>query len=246
MRLASTIEPSLQQQQHFRGCPHFGHVAVAAAFSEIDIFGNVHFQKCTFSKCTFFKVYIFQNVHFEDVASAAAEGFFSKRWIADNLFNISEEEFLRNQREIAYDKIMLAQFDVLDADAGTGGGGGAGGLGGGDLLGLGGDTGGDDLGDALAGIRAEHASRVGEEGLPALLGDADHVRDHAPGQRLGDGRHELDGPGQRERDRPGRGNPLGHDLGERQRTELAADGHGAGHGQRDRHEHGSADRPQPD
>ena len=85
-----------------------------------------------------------------DVASAAAEGFFSKRWIADNLFNISEEEFLRNQREIAYDKIMLAQFDVLDADAGTGGGAG-GGLGGGDLLGLGGDTGGDDLGDDLGG-----------------------------------------------------------------------------------------------
>ncbi len=90
-----------------------------------------------------------------DVASAAAEGFFSKRWIADNLFNISEEEFLRNQREIAYDKIMLAQFDVLDADAGTGGGGGAGGLGGGDLLGLGDDTGGDDLGDALGGDEAE-------------------------------------------------------------------------------------------
>ena len=90
-----------------------------------------------------------------DVASAAAEGFFSKRWIADNLFNISEEEFLRNQREIAYDKIMLAQFDVLDADAGTGGAGGAGGLGGDDLLGLGGDTGGDDLGDALGGDDAE-------------------------------------------------------------------------------------------
>ena len=89
-----------------------------------------------------------------DVASAAAEGFFSKRWIADNLFNISEEEFLRNQREIAYDKIMLAQFDVLDADAGTGGGTG-GGLGGGDLLGLGGDTEGDDLGAALGGDEAE-------------------------------------------------------------------------------------------
>jgi hypothetical protein len=83
-----------------------------------------------------------------DVASAASEGFFSKRWIANNLFNISEEEFLRNQREIAYDKIMLAQFDVLDADAGSGGSGG--GLGG-DLLGTGDALGDDDLGDALAG-----------------------------------------------------------------------------------------------
>ena len=45
---------------------------------------------------------------------AAAEGFFSKRWIADNLFNISEEEFLRNQTEFAYDKIKQAEFDVLD------------------------------------------------------------------------------------------------------------------------------------
>ena len=65
-----------------------------------------------------------------DVASAAAEGFFSKRWIAKNLFNVSEEEFLRNQREIAYDKIMLAQFDALDGEAGdlAAGGGGLGGL----------------------------------------------------------------------------------------------------------------------
>jgi len=85
-----------------------------------------------------------------DVASAAAEGFFSKRWIAKNLFNVSEEEFLRNQREISYDKIMLAQYDALDGDAGGGGG-----LGGGDLLGMGGDTGedslGGDLGDPLGG-----------------------------------------------------------------------------------------------
>lgn len=76
-----------------------------------------------------------------DVASAAAEGFFSKRWIAKNLFNVSEEEFLRNQREIAYDKIMLAQYDALDGDAGGGdlGGAGMGGL-------LGTDEEGDDLG----------------------------------------------------------------------------------------------------
>ena len=68
-----------------------------------------------------------------DVASAAADGFFSKRWIAKNLFNVSEEEFLRNQREISYDKIMMAQYDTLDGDAGTGGLGGGGGMG--DLLG---------------------------------------------------------------------------------------------------------------
>ena len=65
-----------------------------------------------------------------DVASAAADGFFSKRWIAKNLFNVSEEEFLRNQREISYDKIMTAQYDTLDGDAGASDLGGGGGLGG--------------------------------------------------------------------------------------------------------------------
>jgi len=64
-----------------------------------------------------------------DVASAAADGFFSKRWIAKNLFNVSEEEFLRNQREISYDKIMTAQYDTLDGDAGASDLGGGGGLG---------------------------------------------------------------------------------------------------------------------
>jgi hypothetical protein len=74
-----------------------------------------------------------------DVAGAASDGFFSKRWIATNLFNISEEEFLRNQREMAYDKLMQAEFDVLDGESGEGDlGGGLGGLGGG-MDDLGGD-----------------------------------------------------------------------------------------------------------
>jgi hypothetical protein len=75
-----------------------------------------------------------------DVASAAAEGFFSKRWIAENLFAISEEEFLRNQREMFHDRLITAQMDqsAEAADMGGGGGGGAA-----DLLG---DEGGDDAG----------------------------------------------------------------------------------------------------
>ena len=75
-----------------------------------------------------------------DVASAAAEGFFSKRWIAENLFAISEEEFLRNQREMFYDRMITAQLDQ-SAEATDLGGGAGGGLG--DLLG---DEGGDDAG----------------------------------------------------------------------------------------------------
>ena len=80
-----------------------------------------------------------------DVASAAAEGFFSKRWIAENLFAISEEEFLRNQREMFHDRIVTSELDqsAEATEAGAGGLGGGGGME--DLLG---DEGGDleDLG----------------------------------------------------------------------------------------------------
>tara|TARA_A100001515_G_scaffold108657_1_gene89566 strand:+ start:279 stop:2246 length:1968 start_codon:yes stop_codon:yes gene_type:complete len=67
-----------------------------------------------------------------DVASAAAEGFFSKRWIAENLFSISEEEFLRNQREMFYDRMITAEMDQSAEATDTGLGGGGGGLLGGD------------------------------------------------------------------------------------------------------------------
>jgi hypothetical protein len=65
-----------------------------------------------------------------DVASAAAEGFFSKRWIATNLFNISEEEFIRNQRELFHDRLVQAELDqsaeAIGPEGGLGGGGGGG------------------------------------------------------------------------------------------------------------------------
>jgi len=60
------------------------------------------------------------------VAAQAAEGFFSKRWLARNLFNISEEEFLRNQRELFYDMNFtqaMAQGEMAAAGGGGMGGG---------------------------------------------------------------------------------------------------------------------------
>ena len=39
-----------------------------------------------------------------DIAGAATEGFFSKRWISENILGMSDEEFLRNQREMFYDR----------------------------------------------------------------------------------------------------------------------------------------------
>ena len=73
-----------------------------------------------------------------EVASAATEGYFSKRWVAKKIFGLSDEEFLRNQREMFFDFKFKAAVEKAgseqeaaagDADA-FGGGMDAGGLGG--------------------------------------------------------------------------------------------------------------------
>ena len=89
-----------------------------------------------------------------DIAGAATEGFFSKRWVATNLLGMSDEEFLRMQRETYQDKKHEAFLEkavedaTAEAEADAGGGEGEEG---GDLGGdLGGDMGGD-LGGDLGG-----------------------------------------------------------------------------------------------
>jgi len=77
-----------------------------------------------------------------EVASQAKEGFFSKRWISENIFNLSEVEFKKIQREIFYDK----QFEAsLEAAGGASASAGAeasalGGAAGGETPELGGGT----------------------------------------------------------------------------------------------------------
>lgn len=56
-----------------------------------------------------------------DVASAATEGFFSKRWIGEKIFNMSEEDILRNQREMYYDAWMSQQLGSIEEGEGLGG-----------------------------------------------------------------------------------------------------------------------------
>jgi len=121
------------------------------------------------------------------VAAQAAEGFFSKRWIARNLFDLSEEEFLRNQRELYYDKYFSQSIEMLGQDAMAAGGGGA--VGGGDLGALGGeelaaDPGmGEDLG-APADDAAAAAPDAGAEAPPTTPeGDTDTSLLAAPGKR---------------------------------------------------------------
>ena len=43
-----------------------------------------------------------------DIAGAATEGYFSRQWVAKNIFNLTDDEFVRNQREMFYDR----KFDV--------------------------------------------------------------------------------------------------------------------------------------
>ena len=87
-----------------------------------------------------------------EIAGGATENFFSRRWIAQNLFNLSEEEFVRNQREMFHDRKYEAELAAAAEEAGeeaaASGMGGLGGDLGGDLEGdLGGDLEGDLGGD---------------------------------------------------------------------------------------------------
>ena len=119
------------------------------------------------------------------VAGAATEGFFSRRWVAEHLFNMSHEEFVRNQREIFYDRKFDAQLaavaEAMQEEAAGAGLDAGGDLGGGDDLGgdLGDDLGGDDLGgDDLGGGDADTAVEepdLGDIGDDPLLA--------APGRR---------------------------------------------------------------
>jgi hypothetical protein len=49
-----------------------------------------------------------------DVAASATEGYFSRRWVSENIFSLSEDEIVRNQREMFFDK----KFEIsLEATA---------------------------------------------------------------------------------------------------------------------------------
>ena len=108
------------------------------------------------------------------VAGNATDGYFSKRWVAENLFGLSDEEFVRMQREMFYDKKLAASLEAAGKpaeDAAPSGGGGLDDLGGGDL---GGDTGGDDFGggsdfgaDLAGGMEDAAATDAGGEAAAA-------------------------------------------------------------------------------
>ena len=99
-----------------------------------------------------------------DIAASATEGYFSRRWVTEHIFGMSNEEFVRNQREIYYDRKYDASLQQVAEAAATGETAGA----------LGGDVGGDlggDLGDDLALDDVGVDAGGGAEEMPA--GDAD-------------------------------------------------------------------------
>lgn len=111
-----------------------------------------------------------------DVASAATDGFFSKRWVAVNIFGLTDEEFLRNQREMFYDRKFEAALDMesegLDAEGGGGG------------LDLGGeDLGGDGDLDLGADAGAEGEMDLGGDEELGAEGGEDETLLAAPGKR---------------------------------------------------------------
>ncbi len=96
-----------------------------------------------------------------DIAGGATENFFSRRWIAQNIFSLSEEEFVRNQREMFHDRKYEAELNAAAEAAGEAAAGE-----------FGGDTdGGLDLGGDEGGLDLDAPDSDDEGGLDLDLGD---------------------------------------------------------------------------
>jgi len=110
-----------------------------------------------------------------DIAGGATEGYFSHRWVAEHLLGLSEDEYIRMQREMFFDKKFAAKLEAIAAGAE-----GEGAMGGGDLGGdFGDDLGGDlDLGDEdLGGEDLGGEDLGGEEEDEVLLAEPPGKRD---------------------------------------------------------------------
>jgi hypothetical protein len=111
-----------------------------------------------------------------DTATGVPEGTYSKRWIAHNILGMTDDEFLRNQRETFYDrKYQQALEGLAEEGAMDAAGGGMGDLGGeGDLGDLGGEG---DLGD-LGGEGDLDLGGEGEGDDTALLATPGRTEDN--------------------------------------------------------------------
>jgi len=124
-----------------------------------------------------------------DVASAASEGFFSKRWISTNIFGLSDEQIVKIQREMYFDRKFATSLEQIGQPTEAAGGGGGGGGG----LGLGGGLGGEEAAPD-AGGGEEAAPEAGEESMLLAAPDAGGGAEAAP--ETG-GAAEIPPPGRR-------------------------------------------------
>ncbi len=112
-----------------------------------------------------------------DVANAAVDGYFSRRWIANKIFNISDEEFYRNQIEMFYDRKHDAELEAAAEQIAVPEGG---------EMGLGGELG-PELGPEAGGFEGEEIPAeeepAGEEEEESALLAAPAKRDKTKGHR---------------------------------------------------------------
>lgn len=99
-----------------------------------------------------------------DVASAATEGYFSKHWVSQNIFGLSDEQIVKIQREMYYDKKFAASLEQVGQPQETPSGGGGGG---GGSLGLG--LGGGEEAPEAGGETPEGGGEAGAEGEESML-----------------------------------------------------------------------------
>ena len=127
-----------------------------------------------------------------DTAAAATEGFFSRRWVAHHIFDLSDEEFLRIQREQFFDKKYDAALEAAaEGEAAEAEGGG--------------DLGGDEFGDEEEfGGEEEGGEEGGEEETllaapPAHRDDGSYLTPGAKGHRYKPEASDKRGSGARKR-----------------------------------------------
>ena len=146
-----------------------------------------------------------------EAADGASAGYFSRRWVANNILNISEKEFERMQSEMFYDKKHDFSLEQVGETAEAAAGGGMGGaLGGGDE-GPGGDLGG------MEEPGAEAPEEAAEEAGPLLAAPAGGMEAPA-GDTGGEPAVAEEPPGKRDRSKGKEYTPVGDYRNDRRRS----------------------------
>ena len=108
-----------------------------------------------------------------DIGASATEGFFSRRWVSENIFGMSHEEIMRNQRETYFDRKHDAALQAVAEAAAAGETAGA--LGGGEM--------GAELGGEMGADMGPEEMPAAEAGAEEPAGDDSALLAVPPGSR---------------------------------------------------------------